>query len=204
VSFLMPYIDFSFMLIIIFVGMLSIAYFEPLGSTDIETQQDSTIDQNEGEFLKKPSGIQKKIEGVGEETPDEQIVPLVPGVTEAAGGGEVSKLEVDRLRKILRDKEQELKRLQKLAAELRADKHELERLRQLEQELLDKKDQLDKLRQMEQEIEKLRAELEQLRKTQGEEVASSHPPPETPETTGKKTGKDGDHFYMDLRHDGKE
>ena len=50
VSFLMPYIDFCFMLIIIFVGMLSIAYFEPLGAFDYEVKNDNTVDNEEGNF----------------------------------------------------------------------------------------------------------------------------------------------------------
>jgi hypothetical protein len=83
VSFLMPYIDFCFMLIIIFVGMLSIAYFEPLGKTDIETQKTPIINQREGRFEIKPVGIQESKTGVGEETKVNELKPLVG----KAGGG---------------------------------------------------------------------------------------------------------------------
>ena len=57
VSFLMPYIDFCFILIIIFVGMLSIAYFDPIGATSVEVQRDEKIDGEQGEYDIKPSGV---------------------------------------------------------------------------------------------------------------------------------------------------
>ncbi len=81
VSFLMPYIDFCFMLIIIFVGMLSIAYFEPLGRTDIQTVSENRLDTMEGEFEKKPAGIQSSNFGVGEKTPTASIHPLTSATT---------------------------------------------------------------------------------------------------------------------------
>jgi hypothetical protein len=77
VSFLMPYIDFCFMLIIIFVGMLSIAYFEPLGKTDIETKKTNVINQREGKFEINPVGLQVSKTGVGEVIKENNTKPLV-------------------------------------------------------------------------------------------------------------------------------
>lgn len=76
ISFLMPYIDFCFMLIIIFVGMLSIAYFEPLGSTDLETEKERTIDKLQGQHEEIPVGVQVRNTGVGEDEPTGAVHPL--------------------------------------------------------------------------------------------------------------------------------
>ena len=86
ISFLMPYIDFCFMLIIIFIGMLSIAYFEPLGTTDVQNQRDEVRDNREGRFTTKPAGIQKEKTGVGEEEPDSVVMPLSAS---GGAGGEI-------------------------------------------------------------------------------------------------------------------
>lgn len=96
----MPYIDFCFMLIIIFVGMLSIAYFEPLGLTDVQTKEDKTIDQSTGREDVMPPGMEKRLNGVGSVTENGTVVPLIDrqdqqpgyrspgaGVTNAAGTG---------------------------------------------------------------------------------------------------------------------
>jgi hypothetical protein len=77
VTFLMPYIDFCFMLIIIFVGMLSIAYFEPQGKTDIQTKETEIIDYREGKFEIKPAGMQQSNSGQGEKNPENEIRPLI-------------------------------------------------------------------------------------------------------------------------------
>lgn len=100
ISFLMPYIDFCFMLIIIFVGMLSIAYFEPLGLTDVQTAEDKTIDQSTGRRDVVPPGMEKRLNGVGASTENGAVVPLIDrqdqqsgyrspaaGATDAAGTG---------------------------------------------------------------------------------------------------------------------
>mgnify|MGYP007056007570 CR=1 FL=1 len=126
----MPYIDFCFMLIIIFVGMLSIAYFEPLGTTDIESRHTKKVDSREGQFNKNPLGIQQENMGSGDEQPSEVVYPLVPvGGLKADGnpvvaadkgnrvdkpGGkdlDASKEEVEKLKKLLEAKEEELKKL---------------------------------------------------------------------------------------------
>jgi hypothetical protein len=85
VSFLMPYIDFCFMLIIIFVGMLSIAYFEPNGRTDVQTKQANELDNLEGKWQKKPVGLQVQQLGVGEKSPDQNVVPLVSSASQQTG-----------------------------------------------------------------------------------------------------------------------
>ena len=127
VSFLMPYIDFCFMLIIIFVGMLSIAYFEPLGRTDIQTQRATTITKREGRFDSKPLGVQwesqapgdmDEIERIHAMQGGETITPLVvPGgaglnrAAQRAAASGASKEELERLREELRQKEEELKKM---------------------------------------------------------------------------------------------
>ena len=125
----MPYIDFCFMLIIIFVGMLSIAYFEPLGTTDIESRHTNKVDSREGQFNKNPLGIQQENMGSGDDQPSEVVYPLVPvgglkadgnpvvaankGRADKLGGKDLdaSKEEVEKLKKLLAAKEEELKKL---------------------------------------------------------------------------------------------
>ena len=84
VSFLMPYIDFCFMLIIIFVGMLSIAYFEPLGRTEVQTKNVSELNMREGKFEIKPVGSQAPQLGAGEKTADATVRPLTAGSRSSA------------------------------------------------------------------------------------------------------------------------
>ncbi len=124
VSFLMPYIDFCFMLIIIFAGMLSIAYFEPLGRTDIQTRQATTITNREGQFDTKPLGVQWESLAPGDLDDSEQIRPMrggetTPPATTAAvrplrdlskpSGADPEELE--KLKEQLRLKEEELKKM---------------------------------------------------------------------------------------------
>ena len=84
ISFLMPYIDFCFMLIIIFAGMLSIAYFEPLGRTDIQNKKASELNKTQGKYEINPIGIQESNVGLGEEMPGQVVRPL-----EGRAGGSV-------------------------------------------------------------------------------------------------------------------
>ena len=128
VSFLMPYIDFCFMLIIIFVGMLSIAYFEPLGTTDLQSKKEEKIDRLAGEHNIRPTGIQYEIRGVGiEKAGAGQVHPLInpaavqPGGTGAAkkpqGKGEeksnISPEEMEKLKKEIEEKDKKLQELEK-------------------------------------------------------------------------------------------
>jgi hypothetical protein len=76
VSFLMPYIDFCFMLIIIFVAMISIAYFEPLGVSNFQTKEEKKLDQTEGRFETRPAGIEMRNAGVGVTVPAAAARPL--------------------------------------------------------------------------------------------------------------------------------
>lgn len=76
VSFLMPYIDFCFMLIIIFVGMLAIAYFEPPGKTDVEVKRAATRTDMVGRLDPLPAGIERRNRGTGESTPQGMLYPL--------------------------------------------------------------------------------------------------------------------------------
>ena len=85
ISFLMPYIDFCFMLIIIFVGMLSIAYFEPPGLTDVQTAEDKTIDQSTGKQDVMPPGMEKRLNGVGAATENGAVVPLIDRQDQQSG-----------------------------------------------------------------------------------------------------------------------
>ncbi len=134
VSFLMPYIDFCFMLIIIFVGMLSIAYFEPLGRTDIETKSTKEINQRPGKFEIKPGGINENKTGVGEKQPTETLRPLVsnkdttppplvartnsnrPNLDAAQKSGSkpdnyINPAELEKLKKIVEEQRAEIERL---------------------------------------------------------------------------------------------
>jgi len=138
----MPYIDFCFMLIIIFVGMLSIAYFEPLGRTDIETKNTKEINQRPGKYEIKPGGINEKKTGVGEKQPTETLRPLVPDKGAAAtarknsgrlianranpnpaatAGGKpanyVDPAEVERLKKLVEEQHAEIERLKQTQKE---------------------------------------------------------------------------------------
>ena len=137
----MPYIDFCFMLIIIFVGMLSIAYFEPLGKTDIETKKTEVINNLGGKYDVKPGGIKEIKTGLGEEAKADEPRPLVgkeggkikylvpPGigpkpvratnaaqVNRGAGAGVkpksyISPEELEKLKKKLKEKETEIEKL---------------------------------------------------------------------------------------------
>jgi len=121
VSFLMPYIDFCFMLIIIFAGMLSIAYFEPLGRTDIQTRQATTITNREGQFDTKPLGVQWESKAPGDLDDSDQIRPMRGGETTPPAAvrplRDLSKPsgadpeELEKLKEQLRLKEEELKKM---------------------------------------------------------------------------------------------
>lgn len=78
VSFLMPYIDFCFMLIIIFVGMLSIAYFDPVGRTDAEAKQPAQPNETSGENEIVPPGIEQINRGAGPSEPRGPVTPMEP------------------------------------------------------------------------------------------------------------------------------
>ncbi|MFH1539259.1 MAG: hypothetical protein ABIH66_09900 [bacterium] len=124
ISFLMPYIDFCFMLIIIFVSMLSIAYFEPLGTTDIQAERESKIDIREGENPVLPPGIQLQRKGIGEQSGAGAVNPLIapdanragaaaaPGTSTARPAADVEKLknELAENKKKLKELEEELEK----------------------------------------------------------------------------------------------
>lgn len=62
--FLMPFIDFAFMVIIIFVGLLSMAYFEPPGSAGVKRQKSLFTDNDVSELKKlglTPSQIKELV-----------------------------------------------------------------------------------------------------------------------------------------------
>lgn len=113
ISFLMPYIDFCFMLIIIFVSMLSIAYFEPLGTTAIQTEHETRIDIREGENPVLPPGIQKQPRGAGAETGAGEVHPLIAPHTRSRGAaGAEPAADVEKLKRELAEKEKKLKQLE--------------------------------------------------------------------------------------------
>ncbi|MEW6202268.1 MAG: hypothetical protein AB1546_09850 [bacterium] len=132
VSFLMPYIDFCFMLIIIFVGMLSIAYFEPLGTADLQSEKEEKIDRLEGRHDVRPTGIQYKRSGVGlEESGAGEVHPLInPGAAQPGGTGadkkrtpegaarsDISKEELEKLKKELEEKNKKLREMEEQLGE---------------------------------------------------------------------------------------
>ncbi len=95
ISFLMPYIDFCFMLIIIFVGMLSIAYFEPTGRTDVETEKTNERNRVQGTYETNPIGTPEENTGVGENKNGETVRPLI-GKAGWPGGGKVTVVQTSR------------------------------------------------------------------------------------------------------------
>ncbi|MEW5945166.1 MAG: hypothetical protein AB1742_03110 [bacterium] len=122
ISFLMPYIDFCFMLIIIFVAMLSIAYFEPLGTTDMQTLREEKIDRREGEHPLRPTGLQEKREGIGIEPGASDVRPLIaPRSPQTGGQGAIRRApdkkalhpeDAEELKRRLEEKERKLKELE--------------------------------------------------------------------------------------------
>ncbi len=201
VSFLMPYIDFCFMLIIIFIGMLSIAYFEPLGTTDIETQETKKIDNLEGEFIIKPSGIQKQNIGVGQQKMSSELRPLEgsgqiralvapqkktgkgeggestvagPGGGRQLGRGDEPQLVIE-LEKKLKEKQAELESLKKQMAKLEAEKT-------AQTQTVRKDDR------------KSDENIEENQQRKIDKINTGGPVPQDTQQQGK-----GDHFYLDLR-----
>lgn len=62
--FLMPFIDFAFMVIIIFAGLLSMAYFDPPGSAGVKREKSLFTDKDIKEFQKMgltPSQIRELV-----------------------------------------------------------------------------------------------------------------------------------------------
>ncbi len=168
----MPYIDFCFMLIIIFVGMLSIAYFEPLGKTDIETKNTPDINQTVGRFEVKPIGIQESKIGVGEETKVNELRPLVgrTGVADAARAGVKPAAQ-----SIVNPGLQPASQGNQTATGSG-----------INSESYINPEELDKLKE---ELAARQAEIEKLKATQKEGTGGTQPP-----STGK-----GDSYYIDLR-----
>lgn len=185
VSFLMPYIDFCFMLIIIFVGMLSIAYFEPLGLIDIQTQHEDEINQREGSEDVKPIGAQIKNYGPGEQNISEAIMPLSPDISE---GSTQNTGEIENLKKqieLLRRQIESLKRQSGTSTQLTVD---IEKLKQLEEELQKKINEIERLKEIEKE---LRAKIEELEKTNSTLIAEK--------AKAGAVDEKGNHVYIDLR-----
>lgn len=181
----MPYIDFCFMLIIIFVGMLSIAYFEPLGLIDIQTQHTDIINQREGLEDVKPIGAQVRNFGPGEQDPSESILPLIPGAgsTTNASSAEIDSLkrQIERLRKQI----ESLKKQAGTSTQLTVD---IEKLKELEEELKRKIEEIEKLKSVEQE---LRARIEELEKINSSLTAEK--------AKAGAVDEKGNHVYIDLR-----
>lgn len=213
VSFLMPYIDFCFMLIIIFIGMLSIAYFEPLGTTDIETQETREIDNLEGEFVIKPTGIQQQNIGLGQQEMSTELRPLegsgqinalvAPGESGGAGDGGESTVAgpgggrqlgrgdtpqaVSELQEQLRKKQAEIDRLKKEMSKMEKKKPGKNEKTASQ---ADKDDEAAREQQVDKEPE------EEPAQQRGDDAEATAPSPAGPETGGQNRG---DHFYLDLR-----
>lgn len=189
VSFLMPYIDFCFMLIIIFVGMLSIAYFEPLGLTDIQTQNEDVINQREGAEDIKPTGAQIKKYGPGEENPAELPLPMS---IDKSGGSVENVQELENLRRQIDRIKKQIDSMKKDSGSSAQLTVEIEKLKALEEELKKKTEEIERLKEIEKE---LRAKIEELEKTNATLVAEK----------GKAGAVDekGNHVYMDLREKNK-
>ena len=170
----MPYIDFCFMLIIIFVGMIAIAIFEPLGKTDLQTVPSKIINPREGKNPIKPVGIQENPNGVGEKT-DIIMRPLI-GRT---GGGVKPAIMAP-------------PGLQPLAQSAQAGPKPDVQGSKNASGPGDKPNNYvnpEELKKLQEEIEKQKAEILKLKATQKEGTGGVQPP-----TTGK-----GDNYYIDLR-----
>ena len=104
ITFLRSYIDFCFMLIIILISLLSIAYFEPpgTGAGDIKQELKTTLEKVHPE----------KIIELKKETEDFR--------------DEISKEKIKKLKKVVVDKEEKLSTLQKRIKDL---EKEIERLK---------------------------------------------------------------------------
>lgn len=120
ISFLMPYIDFCFMLIIIFLGMLSIAYFEPLGTSDITNRAEPKIDRLEGENPVRPAGITVQLKGAGDEAGGGPVHPLISPASGAAAGarraapaqGDAGGEDAEKLKKQIEEQKKKLEELE--------------------------------------------------------------------------------------------
>jgi len=189
ISFLMPYIDFCFMLIIIFVGMLSIAYFDPVGAEKYEIKRDKVIDGREGNFEPKPSGVQAPKFGAGEENQDSvKVSPMITRIGDRGAGAAAG--AVPGAVPAARGDAGELERLKK---ELAARQKELERLKNVEAELHEKEKELERLREIQDRLAELQAELEKLK--QQRKAGET-------DTAGIGVPGKGNHVYMDLRGKG--
>lgn len=189
VSFMMPYIDFCFMLIIIFVGMLSIAYFEPLGLTDVQTQHEDTINQREGSEDIKPTGAQIKKYGPGEENPAEAALPLS---LDKSGGSVENVQELENLRRQIDRLKKQIDNMKKVSGSTAQLTVELEKLNELEKELKKKIDEIKRLKEIEQELRTKIEELEKLNSTLISEKAKAG-----------AIDEKGNHVYIDLRNKNK-
>jgi hypothetical protein len=175
ISFLMPYIDFCFMLIIIFVGMLSIAYFEPLGKTDLETKPTPIINQTAGIHEVNPNGVQVTKTGVGEEQKINVPHPLIGqtgGVMKPAAGTRTGLQP-------LAQSAQAGPKPTVLGSKTATGKGDTPK------EYVNP----DELKKLQDQIDKQKAEIEKLKETQKEGTGGTQPP-----ATGK-----GDNYYIDLR-----
>jgi hypothetical protein len=181
ISFLMPYIDFCFMLIIIFAGMLSIAYFEPLGRTDIQNKKASELNKTQGKYEINPIGIQESNVGLGEEMPGQAVRPL-----EGRAGGSVRIIQAGR------PNERSLVRPARGAA--RAAAMQAVSIPQPQGNAGAKPNsyvnpaELDKMKKQ---LDEQKSEIEQLKKTQGAPGPGGGQPAQPPYK--------GDSYYIDLR-----
>ena len=151
----MPYIDFCFMLIIIFVGMLSIAYFEPQGKTDIQTKESEIIDYREGIYETKPAGMQQSNSGQGEKNPENEVRPLIGQAGSVAINRGAARMSLNAASNVAAQGGQAAG----VAGGKPADYVEPEQLKKLQEEL-----------------EKQKAEIEKLKATQKEGTGGTQPP----------------------------
>lgn len=194
VSFLMPYIDFCFMLIIIFVGMLSIAYFEPLGLVDIQTKHADTINKSEGQYEVKPRGIQEQNYGPGEQQKNQEVLPL-SGASAVGSATGADQKELERLRKLLSQYHKQI-----AAANITpgkgatgAEVADLQRLKELEAELAAKIKEIEALKAIQAELLEKIAELQKMK------TATTGPANVRLGPQGTGVDEKGNHIYIDLR-----
>jgi hypothetical protein len=180
ISFLMPYIDFCFMLIIIFVGMLSIAYFEPLGKS-MQTTQEKTIDNREGMFDKKPIGIQMQNKGLGDRENTDMVTPLVGARTETGANSAQRQRHTGQPSISARNSRPN----RSPSANVAANGNPLSN--KSGADLKEFKELLEKFKQQQKEIEELKK--------------NQNPPPVKVEPGDKFPGN---HFYIDLRSNGEK
>lgn len=187
ISFLMPYIDFCFMLIIIFIGMLAVATFEPLGRVDYQTEQTNERNGVQGQYEINPIGIQEVNAGVGENKNGATVKPLM-----GKAGGSVTIVQQSRGTAV-----QAAKPASGAAATGQATQPTAQPAGQSGAAGEKPKDYVnpEELEKLKKELEDQKAQIEQLKKTQGAPGtggAQSQPQQQPPSK--------GNSYYIDLRN----